>query len=132
MTKDIKNMTEDIKNMTEDMTEDIKDMKKIIKINDINLSNKLKKIFYKYNNYELVLENNHVYTLYSDGELTSQKGGRLYKQRTEHIIKYGFNKNLDPNLFPIKTIDNNFGYIIIAENNINIVRNEIKELIEKN
>ena len=104
--------------------------KTYIKINDSDLSKKITDLFNTYNNYELTLENNHVYTLYSDGELTSQKGGRLYKQRTEHIIKYGFNKNLDPNLFPIKTIDNKFGYIIINENNIDIIRNKIKELID--
>ena len=100
--------------------------KEYIKINDINLFEKLKQLFNLYNNYELTLQNNHVYTLYSDGELTSQKGGCLYKQRSEHIIKYGFDKSLDPNLFPIKTVDNKFGYIIIDENNIEIIINKIK------
>ena len=88
---------------------------------------KLKEFFEKYHNYDLIKEDGMVCHIYSDGEVTLQKSGRLYKQRTEHIINYGLNDRINANLFPIKTSDNKFGYIITKIEH----SEEIRKLIEK-
>ena len=95
---------------------------------DINQDNmdKFIETVTKYHDYNLIKEDDMVCHIYSDGEVTLQKSGRLYKQRTEHVIEYGFNKKLCPDLFPIKTPDNNFGYVITKIEH----SKEIRQLIE--
>ena len=63
---------------------------------------------------------NIIHHVYSDGEITSQKGGWAYLQRsefTEVFPKFG-KQFID--LFPIKTnnrYDGNFSYAIVTEEN---------------
>jgi len=44
-----------------------------------------------------------IYHIYSDGEITSQKGGWAYLQRSEFTDSYSYFKKDWTNLFPIKT-----------------------------
>ena len=56
----------------------------------------------------------HVYHLYSDGELTHQKGGFCYQRRTEFTEKCSFFcKELVT--LPKETNDTNFTYAILTE-----------------
>jgi hypothetical protein len=64
---------------------------------------------------------NLIYHLYNDGEITQQKGGRAYKQRTEFTMKMPIKNILDPNNFPMKL--NDFGYAIMTNENALIIRN---------
>ncbi len=64
---------------------------------------------------------NLIYHLYNDGEITQQKGGYAYKQRTEFTRESSINNRLDPNHFPMKV--NDFGYAIMTYENACIIRN---------
>ena len=64
---------------------------------------------------------NLIYHLYNDGEITQQKGGYAYKQRTEITRESSINNRLDPNNFPMKV--NDFGYAIMTYENACIIRN---------
>jgi len=98
-------------------------------MNDMSI---LKEFCNKYHNYDLIKEPGIVCHVYSDGEVTLQKSGNLYKQRSEHIIEYGFNNKINPDLFPMKTPDNNFGYIITKFENSHQIRQIIKNIIANN
>jgi hypothetical protein len=64
---------------------------------------------------------NLIYHLYNDGEITQQKGGYAYKQRTEFTMEMPIKNILDPNNFPMKV--NDFGYAIMTNQNALIIRN---------
>lgn len=56
---------------------------------------------------------NIIYHIYSDGEITSQKGGWAYLQRSEFNENYITCKNKYNNLFPMNRGD--FTYAIVTE-----------------
>ena len=64
---------------------------------------------------------NLIYHLYNDGEITQQKGGYAYKQRTEFTRESSIKNKLDPNNFPMKL--NDLGYAIMTYENAYIIRN---------
>ena len=77
---------------------------------------------------------NTIYHIYNDGEITYQKGGWAYQQRSEFTSKYGLYKKIDPNQMPIKTKSVGFsreihGYAIVSEHDANIIRNLIDKLV---
>jgi hypothetical protein len=58
---------------------------------------------------------NWIYHIYSDGEVTSQKGGWAYLQRSEFNENYSRCKNKYNNLFPMNR--NEFTYAIVTREN---------------
>ena len=71
---------------------------------------------------------NIIYHIYSDGEITYQKGGWAYQQRSEFTEKYpSFKKNY-VDIFPIKIQDynNKLSYAIVtiadAEKIVNMIK----------
>ena len=100
----------------------------------------------KYHNPDLVKPNdapnsNIITHIYSDGEITEQKGGFAYLQRNERTIKCPIsnidngnlkkiNLKFDITKFP-KMKDNGsrkFGYAIVLEKHANEIRNEMLKL----
>ena len=55
---------------------------------------------------------NTIYHIYSDGEVTSQKGGWAYLQRSEFNENYSRCKNKYNNLFPMER--NEFTYAMVT------------------
>lgn len=77
---------------------------------------------------------NPIYHLYSDGQITYQKGGFAYGQRSEFDIKYpiGENLNLDIGKFRYSRVANRveYGYIITTYENALLIRAEMETLVE--
>lgn len=101
--------------------------------------NKIYKMLEELNNDSLVNNNespnaNIIYHLYNDGNITSQKGGWAYGQRSEFIVASGINikMNLDIDKFKylLTTNTTTFGYIIVSEENGRLIRNEMLKLTE--
>ncbi len=74
---------------------------------------------------------NLIYHLYSDGEITYQKGGWAYKQRSEFTIEppIGGYNYLDMH-FP-NFADYGKTFIILTEHECNYFRNKMIELLQK-
>ena len=75
---------------------------------------------------------NTIYHLYNDGEITSQKGSYVYKQRSEFMIKpplYNLkNINID---FPLKYNNkNNISYAILTRVECEYFYDKLKGLFE--
>ena len=100
----------------------------------------------EYHNPELVKPNdapnsNIITHIYSDGEITEQKGGFAYLQRGERTIrnpigdekyyKNIINKNNFPMISNVKDEydNNNFRYAIVLEKHANEIRNEMLKLV---
>ena len=104
----------------------------------------------KYHNLDLVNPNdspnsNIITHIYSDGEITEQKGGFAYLQRSERTIEPPVTKcnnikkiicNIDINIdicrFPKIKVNGNrskFGYAIVLEKHANEIRNEMLKLL---
>lgn len=64
--------------------------------------------------------NNWIYHLYSDGEITHQKGGWAYCQRSEFTDKYPITGYKGSFIFPIKRNNNIYYAIMTRENAIKI------------
>ena len=113
----------------------------LINLVNINIDyNNIIDFINKYHDQSLVKYNvspnsNHIIHLYNDGEITEQKGGNVYLDRSERIIQYSLNINLDANRFAKKIYDSNRniknGYIITTQENAIKLRNIMKELINK-
>jgi hypothetical protein len=80
---------------------------------------------------------NIIYHLYNDGNITSQKGGWAYGDRSEFIIMSTINKNinLDINKFNHKSSNYNnnnitYGYIITTIQNAKFIRAEMLKLVD--
>lgn len=59
---------------------------------------------------------NMVYSVWEDGEITLEKGGELFGQRTLHCIELGnANKAWPVSLFPIQNHDASHGRIFCAK-----------------
>ena len=72
---------------------------------------------------------NWIYHIYSDGEVTHQKGGFAYLRRSEFIEKspiYGFKSNL---VFPMK--GSTHSYAIVTKEHANLIRKEMIKETEK-
>ena len=83
---------------------------------------------------------NIIYHLYSDGQITYQKGGWAYLDRSEYTILPTITKimNLDINKFAHKcktlSSNNTYGYIIVTSENACKIREEMVkycDLLEK-
>ena len=106
----------------------------------------------KYHNPDLIKSNdspnsNIITHIYSDGEITEQKGGFAYLQRSERTIeppvtKYNnikkiicnIDRNIDICRFP-KIKDNEkyeYGYAIVLERHAYEIRNEMLKLVSSN
>ena len=68
---------------------------------------------------------NIIYHLYSDGEITSQKGGWAYLQRSEFTSKYSLCKKNYFDIFPMKL--KNLSYAIVTENDANQILSMMQE-----
>lgn len=73
---------------------------------------------------------NLIYHLYTDGEITEQKGSWAYLQRSERTIKYPYQYQshvyIDKRAFPLYR-DTGFGYIICTESDAYRIRKLLKE-----
>lgn len=72
-------------------------------------------------------ENEMVYQVWDDGEITLQKCGSLLWERTLHLIAPGFEKQENDCLWP-KIIDNH-GYIFTDEAGAYEVREELEKML---
>jgi hypothetical protein len=107
--------------------------------NDYNLKEDLyKKILYLIEknhdkslvNKELAPNDNIIYHIYNDGEITEQKGSWAYLARTERTLENGISNNFNSNIFPIKSIyddKNMYGYAIMSKNNCYELRKLMQE-----
>jgi len=72
---------------------------------------------------------NTIYHLYDDGQLTQQKGGWAYLQRSEFDIYYPIARklNLDISKFEYRRVANyiEYGYIIVTYENALLIRKEM-------
>ena len=77
---------------------------------------------------------NTIYHLYDDGNITSQKGGWAYGDRSEFnsVSSINIKMNLNINNFKHKRIANNitYGYIIVTYENARKIRTEMEKLVE--
>jgi hypothetical protein len=75
---------------------------------------------------------NIIYHLYSDGNITSQKGGWAYGQRSEFIVASSIdikmNLDIDKFKYLLTTTTTTFGYIIVSEENGRLIRAEMVKL----
>ena len=82
----------------------------------------LKELIDKCHNPDLVIRDespngNTIYHIYSDGEITEQKGGWAYLQRSERTLHYClYGIYINPTIFPKerKTDTQTFGYAIVT------------------
>lgn len=105
------------------------------------------KLINEYHNSDLVKPNdspnsNIITHIYSDGEITEQKGGFAYLKRNERTIKCPISNidngnlkiiklDLDITKFPKIKVNGNhskFGYAIVLEKHANEIRNEMLKL----
>lgn len=105
----------------------------------------------KYHNPDLIKSNdspnsNIITHIYSDGEITEQKGGFAYLQRSERTTKCPISNidngnlkilklDLDITKFPKIKVNGNsskFGYAIVLEKHANEIRNEMLKLVSSN
>ena len=105
---------------------------------------KIYSMILEYHNPSLVIpeespNGNIIYHLYSDGEITYQKGGSAYLNRTEFPDSSGSaitninnnNNKLDINNFPLIRNGNNnikYGYLIATKEDCIAIRNEMLKL----
>ncbi len=68
---------------------------------------------------------NTIFHIYSDGEITQQKGGKAYGQRSEFSYHYSLSKKIPKELFPLSR--NEYGYAIVTYEDAL----KIRELIQK-
>ena len=77
---------------------------------------------------------NTFYHLYNDSNITYQKCGWAYRQRSEFdlIPSIAINLNLDIKKFKYLVTSNttSFGYIIVSEANARLIRNEMIALLK--
>lgn len=59
---------------------------------------------------------NMVYQVWEDGEITLQKGGSLWGQRTLHTIAFGGGKSIPIESMPKQNYDCSHGYVIVGSN----------------
>ena len=71
---------------------------------------------------------NTIYHLYSDGEITYQKGGWAYGKRTEFTHKYPILNNSTFFTFANK-INENMTYIVCSMKSCEIIRNLMEQLV---
>lgn len=72
---------------------------------------------------------NTIYHIYSDGEITSQKGSWAYGQRSEFTSYYPLEKSIQTDYFPIVRTNSNgnkFGYAIVTYEDALKIRELIK------
>jgi hypothetical protein len=72
---------------------------------------------------------NTIYHIYSDGEITSQKGSWAYGQRSEFTSYYPLDKFIPVDYFPIVRTNSNgikFGYAIVTYHDALKIRELIK------
>jgi hypothetical protein len=82
----------------------------------------------KYHNPNLVQPDaspngNKIYHIYSDGEITNQKGGFAYLRRSEFIVKSAVLSSFEKRSFPIKSLT--FSYAIVTEEHAVLIRNAL-------
>ena len=106
------------------------------------IKQKIYSMILEYHNPSLVIpeespNGNTIYHLYSDGEITYQKGGFAYLNRTEFPDESAIDNNnnnnnrLDINNFPLIRHGNNnvkYGYLIATRENCIAIRNEMLKL----
>ena len=63
---------------------------------------------------------NRIYHLYSDGEITNQKGGWAYLKRGEFTDKFSISGNYRKYIFPIN--NGNVSYAILTQSNAYQIR----------
>lgn len=74
---------------------------------------------------------NIIYHLYQDGEITSQKGSWAYCRRTEFTLHYPINRHRNNFTFPLST--GKFGYVILTQENALLIRKmmvEMRDILE--
>jgi len=70
---------------------------------------------------------NIIYHLYNDGEITHQKGGWAYLQRTEFSVQPPLFYGQSPYTFPMQVYDHT--YAILTESECLDMRNQMAQLI---
>jgi predicted acetyltransferase len=75
---------------------------------------------------------NTIYHIYSDGEITYQKGGDAYLCRSEFPFKESLNIELDAERFPKKINQGKYetyGYAIVRQEDALIIRDAMTKLL---
>ncbi len=67
---------------------------------------------------------NTIFHIYSDGEITQQKGGKAYGQRSEFSYQYSVGKKIPKEMFPLYR--NDYGYAIVTYEDALKIRELIK------
>jgi len=96
----------------------------------------LKELISKCHNPDLVQPDespngNTIYHVYSDGEITEQKGGWAYLQRSERTLEFSvYGVYINPDIFPKTRVTDfkTFGYAIVTRDNAKLIRNAIEKL----
>jgi hypothetical protein len=70
---------------------------------------------------------NTIYHIYSDGEITIQKGEWAYSRRIEFPLYYSLGLQLDREKFPSKTLSH--GYAIVTKHDATMIRNAMIKLL---
>jgi len=74
---------------------------------------------------------NYIIHIYNDGEITEQKGGWAYGQRSERTMVYELSHTYDPTKFPISSPSNFgkiIGYAIVTQVHAYEIRKYMQEL----
>jgi hypothetical protein len=69
---------------------------------------------------------NIIYHIYSDGEITRQKGGDVYLRRNEFPVETSLCVNFNVEVFPLKKHVNKhdtYGYAIVTQEDAKMIRN---------
>lgn len=76
----------------------------------------IQKLIDKANNDSLKEQTGHVYQVWDDGEITSQKSGRLFGQRTIHCLRPAITKDIDKSIkWPHVTGKNGFAFVVSSD-----------------
>ena len=70
---------------------------------------------------------NIIYHIYSDGEITFQRGSWAYSHKTEYPEKDPMNIKMNTEKFPLKT--NSRGYAIVTHSDAIMIRNLMGQLL---
>ena len=76
---------------------------------------------------------NRIYHIYEDGEITHQKGSYAYLNRTEFVEKYGSVRNIPADIFPItfkKNMWQTHGYAIVTQEDAYAILEKLKSFSE--
>ena len=85
-------------------------------------------------NRDIAPNGNIIYKIYSDGEITFEKGGNAYGKRTLHTLMSSCMRNKFADLFPLKITGSynvEYGYAIVTHEDGHKIRDALINLYNK-